>query len=81
MTSNWWFIVKLFQNKMSWSIAGSDEQKNMQCNSCEVACDDLVWAEHLFEEVPEKKTYIFGHESAQTQSFTTSTDFGASGGS
>ena len=57
---------------MTWSI-GSDEKTNMKCQSCQVACDDLEKADHLFEDVPEKKTYIFWHESAQTQSFTTST--------
>lgn len=57
---------------MTWSI-GSDEKTNMKFHSCQVACDNLESADHLFEDVPEKKTYIFWHKSAQTQSFTTST--------
>ena len=65
---------------MTWSI-GSDEQTNMKCHSCEVVCTNLVYADHLFEDVPEKKTYIFWHESEKTQLFTTSTSFNFVGGS
>ena len=77
------FFVKLcdndFRRRMGmgrWKI-GHEERTNMRCYNCNIAVDDLKNADHIFEDVPSKKTYIFWHDSASTTTYEVSTSFGS----
>jgi hypothetical protein len=71
----WLPLIPLF-NKDGWAI-GRNEQ-SMECYDCNVTVDDLERADHLFEGVSGKKTYIFWHDSESTVSYTLSS--GVEGG-
>jgi len=65
----------LQERRMGWKI-GHDERTNMKCYNCNIATDNLERADHIFEHVPSRKTYIFWHNSASTTTYTVSSSFG-----